>query len=68
MLPFKPRAVRRPHNWVTVVNPVNKSMLLQACDDCGVVKSENSILKSCRAKKGTALITSAMTADSQVAV
>jgi len=48
--------IARKHAWVTVVNPVNQRLLLQACDDCGVVKSENSIIRSCKAEKGLALI------------
>lgn len=57
-----------PHTWVTVVNPVNKRLLLQACDDCGVVKSENSMMRHCNAKKDTALISSAMNARIDIAV
>ena len=54
-------AVDQKHQWVTVVNPLNQRTLLQACDGCGVVKSENSIMRSCTAKKGVAMITSALT-------
>lgn len=49
----------KPHAWVTVINPTNHRLLLQACDDCGVVKSENSVAKRCRAASGLALISSA---------
>jgi len=54
------------HTWVTVVNPSNKRLLLQACDDCGVVKSENSVVKPCRAQKGQALISAALRATFQL--
>lgn len=50
----------RTHVWVTVVNPINHRMLLQACDGCGVVKSENTIVRNCKAVKGTALISGSM--------
>lgn len=63
---FKSRAViseSATHTWVTVVNPNNHRLLLQACDDCGVVKSENSVTKPCQARKGQALISSAMRAN-----
>ena len=48
------------HVWITVVNPTNHRLLLQACDDCGVVKSQNSVLKQCRAVKGRALVSGRM--------
>ena len=48
------------HQWVTVVNPTNSRLLLQACDDCGVVKSENSVRKMCLADKGRALVSGDM--------
>ena len=48
------------HSWVTVINPTNHRLLLQACDDCGVVKSENSILKRCVAVKGQGLVSGRM--------
>ena len=44
------------HHWVTVINPTNHRLLLQACDDCGVVKSENTVIRSCRADRGLGLI------------
>jgi len=50
------------HAWVTVVNPLNQRSLLQACDDCGVVKSENSVIRQCHASKGAGLISEALTA------
>lgn len=56
------------HQWVTVVNPLNSRMLLQACDDCGVVKSENSIVKHCKAMKGAAVISQSRNSTQQVAV
>ena len=43
-----PRGKRRDHQWVTVINPTNSRLLLQACDNCGVVKSENSIARRCQ--------------------
>lgn len=52
------------HSWVTVVNPTNHRLLLQACDDCGVVKSENSVLRVCRATKGQSIVSGRM-ADAQ---
>lgn len=51
-----PEIVLQEHSWVSVVNPRNNRSILQACDDCGVVKSENSIVKNCRAKPGQAVI------------
>lgn len=56
------------HKWVTVVNPYSKMSLLQACDDCGVVKSQNSISKRCKANKGVGLISSALLANANAAV
>lgn len=56
------------HQWVTVVNPYNRRSLLQACDDCGVVKSENSMIKRCTAGKGVGIISRAMQACTQIAV
>jgi len=50
----------RKHTWVTVVNPINHRSLLQACDACGVVKSENSIIRQCKAASSAGLITNAM--------
>ena len=44
------------HDWVTVVNPTNHQMLLQACDHCGVVKSENSVMRRCRAPRKQSLL------------
>ena len=51
-----PEIVLQEHSWVTVINPRNNRTILQACDDCGVVKSENSIVKNCRATPGQAVI------------
>lgn len=48
------------HSWVTVVNPSNNRLLLQACDHCGVVKSENSVVRRCQASKDQALISSSL--------
>lgn len=50
----------RKHTWVTVVNPINHRSLLQACDGCGVVKSENSIIRECKAESNIGLISEAM--------
>jgi len=55
--------VRSKHSWVTVVNPINHRALLQACDCCGVVKSENSIVRPCMAEKKLGLISNAMAAS-----
>jgi len=49
----------RQHAWITVVDPTNQRSLLQACDHCGVVKSENSVVKACSGVAGTQLISSA---------
>lgn len=51
------------HSWVTVVNPTNHRLLLQACDNCGVVKSENSLLRHCQAPKGQGLVSGRMAVD-----
>lgn len=53
----------KEHVWVTVINPINHRSLLQACDGCGVVKSENSIIRNCAAPTGSALISNVMAAD-----
>ena len=59
---FNIRSSRSDHDhvWITVVNPTNQRKLLQACDNCGIVKSENSIIRSCKAAKNSGLISSAM--------
>ena len=54
------------HNWVTVRNPNNYQMVLQACDHCGVVKSENSVVKSCSGDKSARLISNLV--DHSIAV
>jgi len=61
-------SVARKHAWVTVVNPMNHQTLLQACDQCGVVKSENSIIRSCKAPSGQALISSSMASSQKIAM
>lgn len=48
------------HQWITVVNPTNRRMLLQACDNCGVVKSENTVIKPCKEPFGRGLISSSL--------
>ena len=58
----------RTHNWVTVVNPMNQALLLQACDNCGVVKSENSVVKLCKAPGQRALISGAIAINQLEAV
>ena len=47
------------HGWITVVDPTKQRSLLQACDHCGVVKSENSVVKECTGTIGANLISSA---------
>ncbi len=49
----------RQHGWITVIDPTNQRSLLQACDNCGVVKSENSVVKACTGVAGSELISSA---------
>jgi len=56
------------HDWVTVVNPMNHRLLLQACDNCGVVKSENSVVKRCKAPQGGELISGAIRGFQPLAV
>lgn len=58
--PFTRVEVRREHDWVTVVNPTNRRMLLQACDNCGVVKSENTVIQACQQPAGQRLITATL--------
>ncbi|RBP53384.1 hypothetical protein [Arenicella xantha] len=65
---FNRRKATRSHNWLTVVNPINQRSLLQACDDCGVVKSENSVARCCKAPKGRALISGAMALNQTIAI
>lgn len=56
----KRSAVPKEHRWVTVINPTNHRVLLQACDDCGVVKSENSVIRNCKGAKRGGLISDAL--------
>jgi len=56
----------KKHSWVTVVNPINHRSLLQACDGCGVVKSENSIIRNCKASSNHGLISGALAHSSLV--
>lgn len=58
----------RQHSWVSVINPLNHRMLLQACDDCGVVKSENSVVVKCKANKGMRVISNAISIGEKIAV
>ncbi|MFT7526988.1 MAG: hypothetical protein ACI9LY_002140 [Arenicella sp.] len=51
---------KHKHQWITVVNPTNRRLLLQACDNCGVVKSENSAQNRCAKPMDQHLITRAM--------
>ena len=57
------QSFKRTHDWVTVVNPTNRRTLLQACDRCGVVKSENTVTQGCRQAQGEGLITKSLAAD-----
>lgn len=50
---------KNQHRWVTVVNPLNKRALLQACDKCGVVNSENTMQNECSMPDSSCVITSA---------
>jgi len=56
---FSTQIPTQEHVWVKVVDPRNKRSLLQACDDCGIVKSENSIARNCRAEPGQGMISAA---------
>ena len=58
----------RGHTWVTVIDPTNQRSVLKACDDCGVVKSENSVIRDCKAESGAALISSSTTTNIQIAI
>lgn len=58
----------RMHSWVTVIDPRNDRLLLQACDDCGVVKSENSVVRKCRSVSGRGLLTGEMSIATQIAI
>ena len=51
------------HQWITVINPTNHSLLLQACDNCGVVKSENSVVRRCAMPQGQRLISAEMSSE-----
>jgi hypothetical protein len=57
----------RKHHWITVLNPTNSQLLLQACDNCGVVKSENSVLKPCARPDGQQLISGSLGGELQEA-
>ncbi len=48
------------HQWVTVPNPHRQRALLHACDNCGVVRSENTQMKNCGAEQGQGIITKAL--------
>lgn len=54
---YYPAAVNQ-HTWVTVRNPMNESALLQACDHCGVVKTQNTAIKNCSADPGHFILSS----------
>lgn len=58
----------RKHSWVTVIDPRNHRLLLQACDDCGVVKSENSVVRNCASAAGQALLSGEMSVARQIAI
>lgn len=53
----------REHDWITVVNPTNRRMLLQACDNCGVVKSENTVVQACKEPQAKGLISNSLLKD-----
>lgn len=53
-----PEIVTQEHQWVSVLDPRNNRSLLHACDDCGIVKSENSIARNCRATPGIGMVSS----------
>ena len=54
------RFTRQEHKWVTVINPTNRRVLLQACDNCGVVKSENTVIQDCSQPHARHLISGAI--------
>lgn len=54
------------HSWITVVNPTNRRMLLQACDHCGVVKSENTVVRHCTADSSQHLISDSLGSELRV--
>lgn len=54
--------IQHAHAWVTVPSPINKRVLLQACDNCGVVKSQNTVRKQCHAEPELRIISSALQA------
>ena len=54
------RFARHEHRWITVINPINSRLLLQACDNCGVVKSQNSVLRGCSKANGQQLISGSL--------
>jgi len=58
----------RKHAWVTVINPHNQRSLLQACDDCGVVKSENSLSRNCLAPRGQGIISGSLHIEGLMAI
>ena len=65
------RAVKkaaRTHSWITVIDPRNHRSLLQACDDCGVVKSENSVVRDCTSSTRQALLSGEMSIVTQIAI
>ncbi len=59
---------QRDHMWLTVVDPNNRRSLLMACDNCGVVKSENSVVHGCKASGEKGLISSALEYNAQIAI
>ncbi len=48
------------HQWVTVLNPIERRELLRACDNCGVVKSQNTMRKACAVKTPQRLISGSL--------
>jgi len=70
-LALTPRAKKtsaRTHTWLTVIDPTNHRLLLQACDNCGVVKSENSVIRHCSAPSGQALLSGSLSLATQLAI
>lgn len=51
-----PEVITNAHQWVSVLDPRNYQTLLQACDDCGIVKSESSMARNCRGERGQGVI------------
>ena len=59
-LPLGESLVVQSHKWVAVPDPYKKRALLHACDNCGVVKSENTSMKNCAARLDQLIISDAL--------